>query len=112
MIASAVSDWPVFSIPLNEQLTAFSSEKMALYMQCGVPFVAFNYPGYKRLADEDKCGVVIESSKELPKAIREILGARDEFAKNAYEAFSKYYDFSRNFTKVLQGIELSGNGLR
>jgi hypothetical protein len=26
--------------PLNDRLTAFSSEKMALYMQCGVPFVS------------------------------------------------------------------------
>ncbi len=94
----------------NDRLTAFSSEKMALYMRCGVPFIAFDYAGYRRLADDEQCGVVIRNLDELPRAIRTILDARDRFARHARRTFEKYYDFTSNFAAVLQGIELLGAG--
>lgn len=92
----------------NDRLTAFSSEKMALYLQCGVPFIAFDYPGYRRLADDEQCGVVIRTLDELPWAIRTILSARERFACHARRTFEKYYDFRSNFSAILQGIELLG----
>lgn len=93
----------------NDRLTAFSSEKMALYMQCGVPFVSFDYPGYRRLANEDRCGLVIQSMRELQETIARILKSHDEFRGSARRAFDKYYDFSRNFSPVIQGIESLGS---
>jgi glycosyltransferase involved in cell wall biosynthesis len=89
----------------NERLTAFASEKMALYMQCGVPFVAFDYPGFRRLSEEDRCGVVIRQVEELPDAIAEILKNRDEFSHNAHLAFENYYRFTKGFAKVTAAIE-------
>jgi glycosyltransferase involved in cell wall biosynthesis len=94
----------------NERLTAFSSEKMALYMQCGVPFIAFDYPGYRRLATEDGCGVVIRETSELLQGVATILATQEEFRQRAYQAFSKYYDMAANFSVVSQTIEHLGNG--
>jgi glycosyltransferase involved in cell wall biosynthesis len=91
------------SIP-NDYLTAFSSEKMAWYMCCGTPFVAFDYPGYRRLADEDRCGMVIGDLKGLPDAVHQILLRHEEFRQNAYQAFARHYDFARNFAKVIEGL--------
>jgi glycosyltransferase involved in cell wall biosynthesis len=92
----------------NERLTAFSSEKMALYMQCGIPFVGFDYPGFRRLADEDRCGVVVRRLDQLPEAIGEILASQDLFRHNAYRAFAKYYCFNENFATVLRSLDKMG----
>ena len=94
---------------LNDKLTAFSSEKIAYYMQCGVPFIGFNYPGYKRLEDEERCGVTIRSIKDIPAAINKILNACNEFQQNAYKTYYKYYDFTNNFTGVIKGVEKLSN---
>ena len=94
--------------PANDRLSAFASEKTALYLQCGVPLIAFDHPGYRRLTDEEQCGVVIQRSQEVPKAIETILASHEQFAQNAFRAFEKYYDFARNFTNVIRGIETLG----
>jgi glycosyltransferase involved in cell wall biosynthesis len=89
----------------NERLTAFASEKIALYMQCGVPFIAFDYPGFRRLAEEEHCGRVVRQFEELPEAIRSILKRWDEFSAGAHQAFAKHYSFADSFAKVVEAIE-------
>lgn len=93
----------------NDRLTAFSSEKIAYYMQCGVPFIGFNYPGYKRLEDEERCGVTINSITDIPGAVSKILDAYNEFHQNAYKTYYKYYDFTNNFKGVIKGVEKLSN---
>ena len=106
MISSADIGLAFYSPEIdNDRLTAFSSEKMAWYMQCGVPFIAFDYPGYRRLAQEDGCGAVIRTMSELPGAISQILARHETFRRNSFRAFSKYYDFDRNFACVIDGVE-------
>ena len=91
--------------PLNDRLTAFSSEKIALYLQSGVPFVAFNYPGYRALSKKEKCCVLIDDLYELPAAIEKILSSYPEYRRNAFLAFKKHYRFENNFDKVISGIK-------
>jgi len=111
IIASADIGLSLYSGVLqNDILSAFSSEKMALYMQCGVPFIAFNYNDYQFLADKERCGAVIEDLEDLPSAINEILNSYGEFRKNAYKVFCKYYDHAKNFAKVINGIESLSKG--
>jgi glycosyltransferase involved in cell wall biosynthesis len=105
IVASADIGLALYSrLTENERLTAFSSEKMALYMQCGIPFIAFDYPGYRDLATKDCCGVVIRSLEELPEAAYKILVSHEEFRRHAYQAFCKHYDFARNFGQVIEGV--------
>ena len=90
---------------LNEQLTAFSSEKVALYAQCGVPCVAFDYPGFRKLATEEGCGIVIKDLDELPAAIKTIMANYNSYRENAFRAFDKYYRYDVQFAKVIQCVD-------
>ena len=89
--------------PINDRLTSRSSEKLALYLQCGVPVVAFNYPGYE-LLEEYGCGVLIRELHELPQAIERIQADHEAFSRNAYRCFMDHYELSRNFQKVIRFI--------
>jgi len=88
----------------NDLLTAFSSEKLALYLQQGKPIIAFDYPGYRKLMDECECGVLIHSLSDLPQAIETILADWDRYSRNALKCFNLYYDYSRNFMPVIEWI--------
>lgn len=92
------------SYPANDYLTAYSSEKMALQLQCGLPIIAFDYPGYEIL-EKNRCGVLIKKLDDIPQAIEHILTCYDEFSSNAYECFEEHYEFSRNYKKVTDFLE-------
>lgn len=93
------------SSTLNDVLTEFASEKMALYLQCGIPVIAFDYPGYRRLLEEYRCGALIASLQELPRAVEEILSSYDEYRREAYRCFLDHYDYEKNFRKVIAWID-------
>ena len=106
LIASAdigLSLYP--SLPNNDRLTAFASEKMAFYMQCGVPFVAFDYSGYRELARNEGAGRVICRFEDLRDAVAVILADHGEYRRNALAAFSRHYDFAKNFAQVVVAID-------
>lgn len=88
----------------NDRLTAFSSEKVALYLQCGLPVIAFDYPGYRRLIDRYRCGVVITTMGQIPGAIERIVSSYEEFRSRAYECFVDCYEFSKPFQKVVERL--------
>jgi glycosyltransferase involved in cell wall biosynthesis len=90
--------------PVNDYLTAFSSAKLALCLQCGLPIIAFNYPGYD-LLERRRCGVLIETLDDLPHAIEQVLFSYDELHANAFDCFLEHYEFSRNFRKVVNYID-------
>ena len=92
------------AFPSNDYLTAFSSEKLALYLQCGLPVIAFKYPGYE-LLEQQGCGVLIETLQDLPRAVDQILASYDEFSANARRCFLEYYEFSKNFQEVIDYID-------
>ncbi|MEA5573954.1 hypothetical protein [Calothrix sp. UHCC 0171] len=88
----------------NDILTVFASEKLALYLQCGLPVIAFDYPGYE-IIEQSKCGVLIKTIEDLPNAIKIISNDFDKYRLNAYKTFIKYYQFEPNFEKVIKMIK-------
>jgi hypothetical protein len=94
--------------PANNRLTAFASEKMALYMKHGVPFVAFDYEEYRQLAMGYRCGEVLSDVADLPDAVGTILGSHLAYRAQTAVAFADHYDFRRNFRPVLEGIKHLG----
>lgn len=92
------------SSPLNDYLTAFSSEKLALYLQCGVPVIAFAYPGYE-IIEQYHCGVTIQTLTELPQAIKKIQLNYKQYCENAYQLFCDCYEFSRNYQTVVEFLK-------
>ncbi|MGC1307613.1 MAG: hypothetical protein WA885_10310 [Phormidesmis sp.] len=88
----------------NDKLTAFSSEKLALYLQCGVPVVTFDHPGYE-VIEKTGCGISISQLSEIGGAVRKILEKYELYCQNARNAFLKYYCFENNVVSVVDAIK-------
>ena len=88
---------------LNDALTGFSSEKLALSLQCGVPVVAFDYPSYGHIRAEN-CGILVRQLSEMPEAIAKILADYSGYRSRAFATFDKHYRFEFNFKKVVNAM--------
>jgi len=84
----------------NDRLTAFSSEKIALYLQSGVPIIAFDNDNYRKLMEIHHCGELIYSFDELPYAIEKILKNYEYYRKNAFLAYDEFYNFEKQFINL------------
>jgi hypothetical protein len=62
----------------NDRLTGFSSEKLALSLQCGIPVIAFAYPSFDHIREE-RCGVLVHALSGGPNAISQILNDYDNY---------------------------------
>ncbi|MDU4695588.1 MAG: hypothetical protein E6Y08_07215 [Paenibacillus sp.] len=91
-------------LPLNDQLTIFSSDKIARYLQCGIPFLTFDYPTNQKFIRETQCGQCIKGFDELISNVELISNEYEVYSQNAKEAFEKFYDFSKNYRKVVDFI--------
>lgn len=89
---------------INDELTGFASEKLALSLQCGIPVIAFAYPTYEHVEREGG-GVLISDISEIPNAVRRILGNYGSFRRGAFAAYARYYRFETNFAKVIAALE-------
>lgn len=82
------NSWP------NTRLTAFSSEKIARYLEAGVPFIAFENESYLKLKNEFNCCVLINDIAGLSDAVQTIMSNYESFKADSYKAFKKYYDIT------------------
>lgn len=85
---------------VNNRLTAFSSEKLALFTKCGIPFVAFDNLSYRLLMKNYQCGELISDIEDLPNVLIRISENYDFYSYNAYQAFDEYYNFDKNFSNL------------
>jgi glycosyltransferase involved in cell wall biosynthesis len=99
------------SILMNNELTGFASEKLALSLQAGVPIIAFDHRSYAHIR-ELKCGVLIKDISELPTAIDCVLSDYDLFKANAFLAFERYYRFENNVTQLNNLIDQLATDIR
>jgi glycosyltransferase involved in cell wall biosynthesis len=79
----------------NDRLTAYSSQKIAMYLRAGVPIVAFRSEGYEELFGRFRCGEMIDSMDDLPAAIETIRLRRARYSEAAREAFAAIYNLDR-----------------
>jgi len=91
-------------IDLNNYLTAFASEKLALYLSQKIPIISFNYEGYEHI-EECKCGVIIPSLNEITPAINLILQEYKTYQENTSVVFQEYYNFEAKFMSVIDFIK-------
>jgi glycosyltransferase involved in cell wall biosynthesis len=83
----------------NDRLAAFSSVKVAYFLQCGVPIIAFDSESFRELMNAYKCGELIDSIDEIPQKVEKILNGYDRYKEQAFMAFRQFYDFDKNFEK-------------
>lgn len=84
---------------MNDILTAFSSEKISTYLQCGLPIIAFRYPGYE-IFENYRCGVLIDSIEDIPTAVQTILTDYPAYRTNAYQCFEDNYQYRKNYGRL------------
>jgi len=92
---------------LNDTLTGMSSEKIAMYLQCGLPLIAFRYPSYEHIEAEG-AGILIDRPEEIPAAVGRILGDYPAYVRNAFSCYRKHYCFEDNFGPVLAELAAAG----
>jgi len=98
-IAFYDNGWP------NTRLTAFSSEKVARYLQAGVPFIAYRNESYLKLQAEFMCCELVEELKELEGAINKIMVNYNDYRRQSYEAYEKYYNIESNIKPLVNFIQ-------
>lgn len=89
----------------NSRYTAFSSEKVARYLQCGLPFIAFHNEDYAYLQSETGCCELVRSYGEIPQAINTILDNYDRYHRGAGAAFETFFNRDRSGLELLHYIE-------
>ena len=94
----------------NSRLTAFASEKLARYLQAGVPIIACDMGNYRVLMDRFACGRLITAMEELPAAVDTILADYGRYSDNALAAFNEIYSFDANFEKIVRFISENFSG--
>lgn len=95
-IAFYDNGWP------NTRLTAFSSEKIARYLQAGVPFIAFKNESYALLQSEFNCCALIETISELNTAISALINNYERYRNECYKAYNKYYNIKHTIKPLTQ----------
>ena len=76
----------------NTRLTAFASEKITRYLQCGKPFVAFRNESTESLRNLSCCCELITDITELNDAITRIMSDYDSYAQEAWRAYDEFFD--------------------
>lgn len=79
----------------NDRLTAYSSQKVALYLQAGLPIIAFRSEPYEELMARFHCGELIDSLDDLPAAAERIRVHHDAYSENAHKAYAAIYQLDR-----------------
>lgn len=86
----------------NSKYTAFSSEKIARYTQCGIPFIAFANSDYACLRESFRCCELIDDYSEMNEAIKTILSNKEIYKKEALSAFDKFYSLQNTKTGLME----------
>jgi glycosyltransferase involved in cell wall biosynthesis len=89
----------------NDRLTAFSSEKIALYLQSGIPIIAFDMGNYRELTDAYRCGELITDVRELPGAVEKILDDYDQYRERAFAAYRDLYRYETYFPAIRKYLD-------
>lgn len=85
---------------INDRLTAFSSQKIALNLRSGVPIITSDNESYRRLFDQFPCGEAILTYSSISEVAVRVIENHSKFSRNARLAFSSIYANEVNFPKI------------
>ncbi len=89
---------------LNNKFTILSSERNARYCKCGVPFVCLYNESAAEVYDTLPYFEMVKEISQIPAAVDKIHRNYDEYSRNAYIAFDRYYSFDKNFTAIIKQL--------
>jgi len=89
----------------NSRCSAFAGEKVARYLQCGVPFIAFRNEDYEFLQAETGCCELVADYAEVPRAVNVIMGNSDRYARGAEAAFARFYCHDKTGPELVRQLD-------
>ncbi len=92
----------------NDRLTAYSSQKIAIYFQAGLPIITFRTDAYEDLFAQFRCGEMIESIDDLGNTIERIMNNYQVYSNGARSAYNAIYNLDRYWDFL--GVFLKNNG--
>jgi hypothetical protein len=80
---------------------AYSSNKLSVYLQAGLPIIASSSPSLKRFFKENKCGMAIDHPKYLPDALNKVAGEYESFRKACFDCYDNNFKFDVHFDRIV-----------
>jgi glycosyltransferase involved in cell wall biosynthesis len=90
---------------LNDRLTAFSSEKIALFLRSGVPIISADNESYRDLYGRYRCGECITEFPDFASKVVAISGDALRYREQSLAAFSEIFDQEMNVRELIAGID-------
>jgi hypothetical protein len=89
---------------VNDRLTAYSSEKIALCLRAGVPIITNDNVTYRDLFSRFPCGESLAGFEKLPDVLKLIRQRHGQYRQAALDAFDSIYSLERNAQKLIAEI--------
>jgi glycosyltransferase involved in cell wall biosynthesis len=87
----------------NDRLTGSSSEKIALYLKCGVPIIGHNNESYAHIWAQGG-GLGVSAISEIPAAINIIAPRLGNHRISARRVYEEHYSFERNYLRAIAAM--------
>ena len=94
----------------NSRCSAFASEKVARYLQCGLPFIAFRNEDYAFLQSETGCCELVTDYAEVPQAVNRIVDNYDQYCSGAANAFARFYSRDKTAPELVRQLDILSSG--
>ena len=89
---------------LNTYHTSHASGKMARYMQCGIPVITIDFPGFRAITKRYDCGVVVSGPEQLCTAVSDLDRNYGKYREAAYHCYAQEYELTKPFQQVLDFV--------
>lgn len=94
--------------PINDFTTGKSSDKMAQYMQAGIPVVCSKYPTFEEVVNEYHNGECLSDFAELPLLVNRIFDNYSYYSEGARNAFEDIYNADKHLDVLSDHIRSRG----
>lgn len=84
--------------------TGSSSNKIVQYLQVGLPIITIDFPSFKEVIDEYRCGECAKSPEEIEELANKIFLKYSTYSANAFRCYETKYKFSNYFKTVINKI--------
>jgi glycosyltransferase involved in cell wall biosynthesis len=82
-----------------------SSNKLAQYLQMGLPVITTDYPSLRDVIDRYQCGACGSGPDSIEPLAEMIFDDYERYRANAFRCYENEYDFSMYFRKVIERIK-------
>jgi len=79
----------------NIKYVGLSSGKISMYLLHGKPIIVNRIPMYDEICDMYKCGIVIDKTEEIPKALDKIIDKYETYSTGAYIAYEDLFNIEK-----------------